>query len=277
MTDEVALVRCDDSIKTALTNAIDLLGGFGDLQSQVLVKPNICTNSDDTGYSVTRVDIVEAVIDLLFERDGGLSIKIIESDSQSKFAMEAFDTFGYSQLVEKMVERGFDVSLVDLSQPPLITFDFDGVYSKSYDLAGILHDPHYFISIAVSKTHPNTFLTGALKNQFGLLPRKDQAFYHKEIDDVLVDLNRLIEPNLSIIDARVGVEGWNGPKTRPLNALIVGYQPVSVDATMARIMGFRPEQAKHIIDCSKYDLGTLDPTIHGLSIEDVQVQFKPPF
>jgi uncharacterized protein (DUF362 family) len=225
---------------------------------------------------VTKIDIVEAVIDLLLEIDETLSIKIIESDSQSKYAMQAFEKFGFSHLAESKVDSGFDVSLVDLSQPPLVTLDFDGAYSKNYDLAEILHTPNYFISVAVSKTHPNTFLTGALKNQFGLLPSKDQGFYHSRLDAVIQDLNRIIKPDLSIIDARVGVEGWNGPKTRPLNALIVGYQPVSVDATMARIMGFQPEQAKHIMDCCTFDLGTLDPVVLGESIEEIEVKFKAP-
>jgi len=277
MTDNVALVRYDGFIKSSLERVLDLLGGFGSLQQKVLVKPNICTISDGTGYSVTKLDIIEAIIELLLTTDESRSIRIIETDSQSKYAMQAFEKFGYTDYVKDMVGRGFDVSISDLSQPPFHTKEIDGAYSKTYELSEILYEPSYYISVAVAKTHQNAFLTGALKNQFGLLPRKDQGFYHSRLDDVIVDLNRIIKPNLSIVDARVGVEGWNGPKTRPLNALIAGYQPVSVDATMARIMGFEPSQAKHIIDCSKHNLGNLNPTILGESIEDVMVKFKAPF
>ncbi|MCK5240035.1 MAG: DUF362 domain-containing protein [Candidatus Thorarchaeota archaeon] len=274
--DSVALVKLENGLGKSLERGLDLIGGFGTLQSQVLIKPNICTISDDTGYSVTNVDVVAALIDYLFKVDDSLSIKIVESDSQSKYAMQAFEKFGYQQMVEEWVDKGSDVSLVDLSRPPLVSIQYDGAYSKTLELAEILYESKYFISVAVSKTHPNTFLTGVLKNQFGLLPRKDQGFYHSRLDDVILDLNRFIKPDLCIVDARVGVEGWNGPKTRPLDALILGYQPVSVDATMARIMGFQPSQVKHIIDCSKFDLGTLDPIVLGQSIEDVKVKFKAP-
>jgi len=274
--DSVALVKCEEDIRESLEDALELIGSFGNLQSQVLIKPNICTISDDTGYSVSKIDVIESVIEMLFDLDSQLSIKIIESDSQSKFAMEAFEKFGYRALADKMTEGGNDVSLVDLSAPPLVSIHYDGVYSKTLELSQILYEPKYYISVAVSKTHPQTFVTGSLKNQFGLLPRKDQGHYHSRIDDVIVDLNRFIKPDLCIIDARVGIEGWNGPKTRKLDTLIVGHRPVSVDATMTRIMGFEPEQVSHLIKSSNHNIGTINPTVLGESIESVKVQFKAP-
>ena len=117
-------------------------------------------------------------------------------------------------------------------------------------------------------------MTGVLKNLFGVLPRKDQAFYHSKIDEVIVDLARMIRPQLNVVDARVGVEGWNGPKTRKLDAFIVGHGAVSVDSTMARIMGFEPEQVRHVMDTLNYDLGTTTPSVLGESIESITVKFN---
>jgi uncharacterized protein (DUF362 family) len=150
------------------------------------------------------------------------------------------------------------------------------MYFRNPDLPKIIIEPHYIISIAVAKTHNLTFITGNLKNLFGLLPRKNQSYYHSQINGVVVDLNRLVQPDLCIVDARVGLEGWNGPRSRCLNTFILGKKPVSVDATMARAMGFEPERIRHVVEASKYDLGTLNPPIRGQSIESVKVQFKPP-
>jgi uncharacterized protein (DUF362 family) len=61
----VALVKYKDSISKALEEGLAHIGGFGVLESPVLVKPNICTISDDTGYSVTRVETVRALIEML--------------------------------------------------------------------------------------------------------------------------------------------------------------------------------------------------------------------
>ncbi len=272
----VALVKCKSSVSKALQGGLAHIGGFGVLDSPVLIKPNICTISDDTGYSVTRVEVVKALIELLLQTDEDLSIKIVESDSQSKFAEEAFEKFGYKQLCDDMKDSGFDVRTVDLSKDSLMELQFVGDYFENPELPETILNAGYFISVAIPKTHYLSFVTGALKNLFGILPRKDQAYYHSRIDEVLVDLARIIKPNLSIIDARVGVEKWNGPITRRLDAYIVGHGVVSVDATMARIMGFEPQQIRHIMDSSDYDLGAIDPTVLGESIESIAVKFKPP-
>jgi uncharacterized protein (DUF362 family) len=87
------------------------------------------------------------------------------------------------------------------------------------------------------------------------------SYYHPNINEVITDLNRLFPINLAIIDARVGVKGWNGPETEPLGKFVFGTKPVSVDATLARLMDLDPESIQHLIQCHKYGLGTLSPKI----------------
>jgi uncharacterized protein (DUF362 family) len=220
--------------------------------------------------------VVEALVDIVLKENGNLPIRIVESDSQSKTTEDAFEKFGYAGLASKMQNAGFDVALVNLSQSRLESTPYEGDYFEDPELPDLIMGQGYFISVAAAKTHYLTFITGVLKNLFGVLPRKDQSFYHSRIDDVIVDLVRLIRPDLSIVDARVGIEGWNGPTTRQLDTFILGHGPVSVDATMARIMGFDPRKIRHLVESAKYDFGTLDPNVRGLSIESVAVRFDPP-
>ncbi|MFX1602241.1 MAG: DUF362 domain-containing protein [Promethearchaeota archaeon] len=269
--DSVGLVRFKQDIGEALKEGLELIGGFGDIKSPVLVKPNICTISDNTGYSVTRVEVVEALVHIILEVNGNPQIRIVESDSQSKTTGDAFEKFGYTRLAGKMQSEGFDVSLVNLSQSHLESRAFEGDYFRNPDLPDLIARPGYFISVAAAKTHYLTSITGVLKNLFGVLPRKDQSFYHSRIDDVIVDLGRLIRPDLSIVDARFGIEGWNGPTTRQLDAFILGHEPVSVDATLARILGLEPREIRHLTESAKHELGTLDPEIVGSTIESIAV------
>ena len=274
--DSVALVRCKGDVRKTLENGIKLLGGFGDLKSPFIIKPNICTDVDKTGFAITDVKIVEALINLVLKEEGNLSIKIVESDSESKFADEAFEKFGYKSLEKKLRSLGFDASLVNLSHSPTVSVELDGLYFKNPELPNLITGSKYFVSVAVAKTHDLTFVTGTLKNLFGLLPRKDQSFYHANINEVIVDLNRLVRPDLCIVDARVGLEGWEGPITRRLNTFILGGKPVSVDAIMVRIMGFKPERIRHLVEAEKYGLGTLNPKVFGESLKSTTVKFKPP-
>lgn len=272
----VAVVKSKENLVRVLQEGLDLLGGFGVLRSPVLVKPNICTISDSTGFSVTDVKLVEALIELVLAEDSSLSVMIVESDSQSKFAEEAFKKFGYQKLAEQMQRSGFDVITTNLSSSLKKQVPFDGNYFQDPELPKELINPGYSISVAVAKSHYLTFITGILKNQFGYLPRKHQGFYHSQITKVIVDLNRLVPPNFCVVDARRGIEGWNGPNTKKLDVFVLGHQPVSVDATVARIMGFDPERIRHIVEASKYNLGTLNPTILGERIDVLKKKFHPP-
>ena len=276
MLDSVALVKYENNIEKVLEKGIGLINGFNSLKSPVIIKPNICTQVDKTGFAVNDVLVVKALIKLILKENQKLSIKIVESDSMSKFADEAFDKFGYKDLEERMQASGFDVSLINLSYSTTVETDFEGSYFKKPKLPKILIGSKFFISLAVAKTHYLTFITGTLKNLFGLLPRKDQSFYHPNINDVIVDLNRFIRPNLCIVDARVGLEGWEGPKSRSLNKFVIGTKPVSTDATLARIMGFEPERANHLVEAANYDLGSLTPKVVGEKIETSKIQFNPP-
>ncbi|MHA1577322.1 MAG: hypothetical protein ACTSU3_08160, partial [Candidatus Thorarchaeota archaeon] len=112
--DSVALVKYTQTIAKTLGEGLNLIGGFGSMEPSVIIKPNICTISDGTGHSVTDVNVIESLVDLILKVNKAVSIKIVESDSQSKFADEAFEKFGYKQLVRNKTDLGFDVSLVDL-------------------------------------------------------------------------------------------------------------------------------------------------------------------
>jgi uncharacterized protein (DUF362 family) len=277
LVDSVALVKYEGNVEKTLEKGIGLLDGLGDLRSPFLIKPNIWTVMDRTGYSNTDVQLIEDLLDFVLGEDRNLSIKIVESDSESKFASEVFEKFGYMAIEKKYTELGFDVSLVNLSHSTTIPVKLNGLHFKNIELPDMIAAPKYLISLAVAKTHELTFVTGSVKNLFGLLPRKDKSAYHPSVNDVIVGLNRIARPNLCIVDARVGLEGWAGPKTKQINAFILGRKPVSVDATMARIMGFKPEKIRHLVEAEKYGLGSLNPKIRGENLDSLKVKFNPPF
>ena len=272
----VALVKYKDNVKQSLSEGLNHIGGFTELISPVLVKPNICTNKDGTGHSVTDTELVKTITNMLLEENADLSVRIIESDSQSKNAQESFDTFGYSEFCEDRQQEGMDVATVDLSNVPLAKVQFKGEYFDNPELPAILTKPHYFISVAVAKTHYLSYITGVLKNLFGVLPRKDMSVYHSRIHEVIADLARILKPNLNIVDARVGVEDWNGPTTHQIGAFLLGRQPVSVDAIMTKIFQLDPYDVPHLRKLESFDLGLIDAEIVGEPIDSVKVKFSIP-
>lgn len=276
MAESVALVRCEGHPEAALREALELIGGFRFSKPQLLIKPNICAGVDTSGVANTKAEMVEALVTLILKENERLPIRIVESDSMSKYADEAFTKFGYANLVGRLNGRGFGVSLINLSKSTLGKVRLDGLYFHDPELPAMLSQPMSLVSVAVPKTHSLTLITGVLKNCFGLLPRKDKVFYHPHINEVIVDTNRVVKPDLCLVDARVGLEGVISGRPRPINALILGRNPVSVDATMARLMGFQPERIRHLVEAQKYGLGTLHPEVQGETVESMKVEFESP-
>jgi uncharacterized protein (DUF362 family) len=274
--DTVAFLKCRENFEVTLNEAIDLIGGIGEPGSPLILKPNLCTGNDHTGYANVKVAVVEALVDRILEVDRDIEIRIVESDSMSKYADKAFERYGYRAFVDKLRDRGVNVSLVNLSSSPLTQFDYDGYYFKQPELPSPLVGARGFVSVALAKTHSLTWITGTLKNLFGLLPRKDQNFYHPDIHEVILDLNRMFRSGLCLIDGRMGLEGVISGNPREVGCIILGKNPVSVDATMARMMGLDPKRIRHIVEAAGHGLGSLDPVVVGDNPDSHVVEFKSP-
>lgn len=274
--DTVALLKCNKNFEETLYEGLELIGGFGELRSPLVLKPNICTGNDHTGCANVKLEVVEALVNLILQEKKDTEIKIVESDSMSKFADKAYERYGFRAYVEKAQSQGANVSLINLTNTKLSKFLYDGYYFKDPELPLVLKDSGYIASVALAKTHSLTMITGALKNLFGLLPRKDQVFYHPDIHEVILDLNRMFRSNLCLIDGRIGLEGVISGNPRPLGCIILGKNPVSVDSTMARLMGFNPERIRHIVEAEKHGLGSINPKIVGDELESQIVKFSEP-
>lgn len=274
--DTVALLKIRDNFDEKLSEAIELINGVKNLNSPLILKPNLCTGNDHTGCANTKIEVIENLVDKILQQNNEVEIRIVESDSMSKYADKAFDKYGYRSYVDEKRRKGVNITLTNLSKAPLSEFKYTGKYFKNPELPVTLHDAGSILSVALAKTHSLTMITGALKNLFGFLPRKDQAFYHSDIHEVILDLNDMFRSSLCLIDGRMGLEGVISGNPRELGCLILGKSPVSVDSVMARVMGFEPEKIRHIVEAEKIGLGSIDPKIVGDDVMDCMVQFRRP-
>jgi len=133
------------------------------------------------------------------------------------------------------------------------------------------------VDLAVFKTHFRSTITGALKNLYGFLD-KNKHNYHDHLDAIIADLAGYIHPVFSILDGTVGLAG-NGPKSgtpRIANLIVTSADPVAADSEMARLMGFKPREISHLVECEKRGLGRIGPEGVQLAGDDVQ-PVEPPF
>jgi uncharacterized protein (DUF362 family) len=134
------------------------------------------------------------------------------------------------------------------------------------------------ISAAKLKTHSSTGVTLGMKNMFGLLPDKNKGKYHlKGISKVIVDINTVLKPTLTVVDGFVGMEGSGPVDGEPvqMNLIIAGTDTVATDATACRVMGIDPHEIKHIRKAHEKGLGNIDDIqVLGEKLETVTRPFK---
>jgi uncharacterized protein (DUF362 family) len=238
---------------------------------KVLIKVNfITTKTWDTGATTDPV-VVEAIIRKL--KDLPVKVYVVESDATITNADKAFEATGMKEMCERNGVEWLNLrhvkDKVKLEVPK-------GEALKSITVPRLVTESAV-ISAAKLKTHVNTRVTLGMKNMFGLLPDKFKGKYHaKGISKVVVDINTVLHPAITVIDGFVGMEG-NGPidgTPVQMNLIIAGTDPVATDATAAQIMGFNPHEIKHIRKAYEKGLGKVDAKIIGEKIEKVTRQFK---
>ena len=134
------------------------------------------------------------------------------------------------------------------------------------------------ISAAKLKTHTSTGVTLGMKNMFGLLPDKLKFKYHaRGISKVIVDINSVLKPTVTVIDGFVAMEGAGPTSGDPvkMNTILAGTDPVATDATGCRVMDIDPHTIRHIQRAAEKGLGNIDQ-IHvvGESLDAVKRPFK---
>jgi uncharacterized protein (DUF362 family) len=239
--------------------------------ADVCLKPNLGWDRFLPG-AVTSPWVVEGVVQTI--RDYVGKIYVVEADQVLVNCERALR----QTRIDRVIER-YGLEWVNLSKGEFVEVEVPGARALAkIRLPEILLRTE-IITIPVMKTHNKTTITGALKNQWGCLP-KDRHRYHGEVHAVIADLNRALRPRLAVMDATVCLEG-NGPKSgrpRIMDLVLASGDLVALDAVAAMLMGLDPARIEHLRECAEAGLGTLDRAqmqIVGPDPDSLAVAFQP--
>jgi uncharacterized protein (DUF362 family) len=240
--------------------------------NKVLIKVNfITTKTWDTGATTDPI-VVEAIIKKLEHLP--VEIYVVESDATMTNADKAFEATGMKEMCK---QNGVEcLNLRHVKDRVKIDIP-NGETLRNITVPRIVTESA-IISAAKLKTHMSTKVTLGMKNMFGLLPDKFKGKYHaKGISKVVVGINTVLKPALTVIDGFVGMEGKGPTDGTPvkMDLIIAGKDVVATDATAARVMGFDPMEISHIRTAAQKGLGNIDNIeIVGSKLDDVKQVFK---
>jgi len=247
MKQAVSLSGCNgysrDIVERAVGEAVGRLGGmerFVTPGSRVLVKPNMLAAKAPDRAVTTHPEVVRAVVRMV-KACGGLPV-IGDSQAMGGFRRVA-ELTGIAA-----VAREEGVALAELTDG--VKVRGTGTF-KHFEIARGVVEADHVINVPKAKTHGQMLLTLAVKNLFGCIPgrRKAQWHFKSGVDrnafaTMLVELHGIIRPDLSVVDAVVGMEG-NGPgsgKPRGIGYIAAGEDALTLDVVLSEMLGVQAER-----------------------------------
>jgi len=260
--EKVAIIETTyDNVDDKIEEIFNLLD-YKPKKNKVILKPNIVSPRDKNSPVITNPKLIEALVKYLkkhFEE-----IVIGEGSVAGTPTHQAFKAAGYYELAEK-----YGIKLLDFNTANRVPIDWK--YGKI--MVPYILTTHEYINVAKMKTHIQTTVSLAEKNQKGILAPNDKKLFHKssELNERIKALNRAIQPDLNIIDAIACIEG-NGPgaegKEVRLNRILASQNIFAIDNAALQVMKIHPEKVAHLIKEDFEFVGDLKMPKHKFRLPD---------
>ena len=231
---------------------------------KVMIKPNALRASDADQGIVTHPAVVAAVVDKV-EKMGAASIIVGDNPGMMNYGdnEKTFKQTGVMKASREYYQNiGSDAIKVDFS-PDYLQEKIDTI-----SVSKAIMDADIYISLPKFKTHGLTLLSGAIKNNYGIIPGALKAKLHAISGNamtfcrLIVDIFALRVPDFIIVDGILGMEG-NGPASldlRNIGKILASDNGVAMDAVIANMMGISPDQLPFLEFAREKGLGNYDRT-----------------
>jgi len=245
--EEVVKIKVGENLKRAVLEAVEQFGGFrsfvrrGDV---VLLKPNF--NTADPFPGSTDLEFLKTVVELVYEAEPK-SVILGDSSTVSINTRRVMESLGVFEL-EKM-EKPPRVYVFD-ERPWLKKEIPKGKYLKKVYLTHYLDRADRLILLPCLKTHFQAQFTGSLKLSMGFMKPFQRIHFHlRHLQEKIAELNKVIHPDLIIMDARkiFITKGPDKGKLAEPNLILASTDRVAVDVEGVKIIqSFRGNSLKNI-------------------------------
>jgi uncharacterized protein (DUF362 family)/NAD-dependent dihydropyrimidine dehydrogenase PreA subunit len=227
--------------------------------SRVLIKPNVLGPYPPEKGITTHPSLIRALLKALKKREAVCWV----GDNPGLHGYAANEQCARTSGILDAADRSY-INLARDSMP----ISVQSRHMKQLVISKAILDADVLINVPKFKTHVQTQITGAVKNMFGILVGAEKARVHQAVpqprnfSEALVDIYQIRVPDLTIMDAVVGMEG-NGPSGKDLRfigKILASPNGISVDGLMASMMGFSPRSVDYLDIAFQRGLGEIDPT-----------------
>ena len=236
---------------------------------KVALKPNLVVAKPASSGATTSPRVVAGAVEFL--KDCGVAdITIMEGAWAGDSTERAWQVCGYREL-----EKKYGVRLLDLKK------DRTRIVSAAGMQIEVCESPlevDRLVNMPVLKGHCQTVMTCALKNLKGCIPDSEKRRFHSiGLHRPIAALNLLIRPDLILVDALCGdLTFEEGGNPLEMNLLIVGSDPVKIDAYGASLMRIPSSEIEHLRLAEEMGVGSAEirqDTV--VKVGDKQISARP--
>lgn len=215
----VFLIEESKDLKQNLRRIIDFYEFRFNDKKGILIKPNIVFPVSEKSGQITRHKVTGHLIRVLREKYPNKKIIMAEGTAAGSNPEENFVVSRYTYLSKKL-----KVPLLDLNKVERVTVKWK---YGTIRLPKLIFENAY-INLPILKKSSVALISGAMKNQKGLLdPNMKKTFHKLNLHEPIAHLNKIIQPGLTIMD------GYNFFKN---NILFAGDNTFEIDVTASKLL-----------------------------------------
>ncbi|MSP24666.1 MAG: DUF362 domain-containing protein [Myxococcales bacterium] len=213
---------------------------------RTLLKPNCVASGPMFKDAYTRPEFLEGVLLALKDRAQGMTeLAVGERCGITIPTRMSFEGAGYYPMLTRVGVKPYHFEEVPQVEIPLT---HEGRLRDYIFTPEPVARADFFVNCPKFKSHPWTTVTFAMKNYIGIQDDRHRLIDHDHrLNDKILDLQHIVQPQLICIDAITAGEGrMLTPIPFELGLIIIGNNSVAFDSVCSRIIGVDPESVEHI-------------------------------
>ena len=246
------------------------LGGiqnFVNAGDKVVIKPNIGWDRNVDQAANTHPQVVSTLVEMALDA-GAKEVKVFDRTCNEQ--RRCYVNSGIQPALKRLGDKRVKCEHIDRRKFVPVTIK-NGLALSEWSFYRDALEADCYINVPVAKHHGLSGLTLGLKNTMGVIGGNRGRLHH-EMGNSLADINTVIKPALTVIDAsrillRNGPQGGRLKDVKQLDRLLVSSDPVAADAYATTLFNMRPEEIDSTRAAHRIGLGEMD--LAKIRIEEV--------
>ena len=239
------------------------LGGIGKFVKngdRVVVKPNIGWDRSPEQAANTHPDVVKSIVRQCLEAGAK---RVLVFDNSCNDIRRSYTKSGIKAAIESLDDSRAQCAFIDPKKfVPVQIARAKSLKEFRFYQDALEANCDCYINVPVAKHHSSARLTLGLKNIMGIIGG-NRGEIHKDLGTRIADLNLVVYPKLTIIDAtrillRNGPTGGSLADVKVLNTLVASADTVAADAYATTLFGLKPEEIGSTVAGARLGLGEMD-------------------